>query len=112
MPEAGPGKFGGSRATVRKRAQRKRAAAQGNPVRKQDKEATVPVIDAMADETKMANMAYELVSISTQLKKLLNKHSDSFSGSNSIVQDMSRAEKIIRGAMKDNTSKENYKKEI
>ena len=102
----GPGKFGGSRATVRKRAQRKRAVAQGNPVRKQEEEATISVRPVKsADETRMESMAYELVAIATQLRKAANARSVGFDKDHSVIEDADRAKKILFGMLKDNEAK-------
>jgi hypothetical protein len=106
MSSKGPGQFGGSRATVRKRAQRKRAAAQGNPVRKQEEEATIPKKPVKeAGETKMESMAYELVAIATQLRKAANARSEGFDKDHPVIEDADRAKKILFGMLKDNEAK-------
>ena len=102
----GPGQFGGSRATVRKRAQRKRAAAQGNPVRKQEKEATISMKPTKGvEETRMERMAYELVAIATQLRKAANARSECFDKDHPVIEDADRAKKILFGMLKDNEAK-------
>lgn len=98
----GPGKFGGSRATVRKRAQRKRKKAresQNKPVRKVAQEATDNL------EGKLSDLAYEAVAVATQLKKAFNEANRGFDPQGQIIQDASRAYKIINGLIKDNNAK-------
>lgn len=110
MATEGPGKFGGSRATVRKRAQRKRKAAKGSsgsPVRNQSSKATLstrPVLDRSESdvEHRVGMMVDELVSISVQIRKSLTNSGKHF---DSISQDLKRAEKVIKGAIKDNDSR-------
>lgn len=99
MSDAGPGKFGGSRATIRKREQRKRKKAresQNKPVRK---EASVTTNDL---EKRISDLAYEAVAVSTQLKKAFNEAAKGFDPASQIIQDTSRAYKILNGLIKDN----------
>lgn len=95
----GPGKFGGSRATIRKRAQRKRKQARESltdPVRKQAVAATNNV------EDKLSDLAYEAVAVATQLKKKFNEAGHGFDPKGQIIQDASRAYKILNGLVRDN----------
>jgi hypothetical protein len=114
MSKTGPGKFGGSRATVRKRAQRKRAVANTTtiPVRKKKVEATKPMKPIQSPQEKqMQMMAYEVLGIATQLRKAANAFSGSFDKHHAIVEDADRAMKTLHGMLKDNKAKEQFKKE-
>lgn len=106
MSNAGPGKFGGSRSTVRKRAQRKRKQARGSltePVRKQAVSAT------KSAEDKLSDLAYEAVAVATQLKKAFNEAGKGFDPTGQIIQDTSRAYKILNGLIKDNQAQNKSK---
>jgi len=109
VTDNGPGKLGGSRATVRKRAQRKRKAARESvkSVRNQNQEATStkPVLNRSEKdvENRIGNMAYELVMLSVQLRKSLNNYG---SHVDSIVDDLKRAEGVIRGTLKENEARD------
>lgn len=106
MGDTGPGKFGGSRATVRKRAQRKRKKARessASPVRNQ------PTGTTNSSEDKLSDLAYEAVAVATQLKKAFNEAGKGFDPKGQIIQDASRAYKILNGLVKDNNAKNNAK---
>lgn len=109
MPDSGPGKHGGSRATVRKREQRKRKKAResAKPVRKQAPVATStrPVLNPSEKgaESRIEMLAYELVTLSTQLRKSLNNYGYQI---DSIRGDLKRAEGVIRGAVKENEGRD------
>lgn len=109
MAETGPGKHGGSRATVRKRAQRKRKKARefAKPVRKQAPQATStrPVLDRSEEniQNRIEMLAYELVTLSVQLRKSLNNYGYYV---DDIGDDLKRAEGVIRGALKENEKRD------
>lgn len=109
MTDSGPGKLGGSRATVRKRAQRKRKAAResAKPVRNHKQEATTtkPVLNRSEKdgENRIGNMAYELVMLSVQLRKSMNNYGYYV---DSVVEDLKRAEGVIRGTLKENEARD------
>lgn len=112
----GPGKFGGSRKTVRKRAQRKRKAAKkpNNPVvRNQAAKATNdsrPVLSPKEGniDGRMEGLAYEAVTVAMQLKKSFNNSGKSLKPTDPIIQDASRAAKILNGLIKDNDARRKY----
>lgn len=114
----GPGKQGGSRKTVRKRAQRKRKLERERgqmPVRKPTQEATTssrPVLDANEKdaEKRIESLAYEALMVATQLKKSFNNYGKSFDFDNPIIQDTSRAYKILNGLIKDNKAKQKFER--
>ena len=108
----GPGKFGGSRNTVRKRAQRKRKS---RAVRKDQPVATSsskPILSPNEGniEARMESLAYEAVTVAMQLKKSFNNSEKSFEANSQIIQDASRAAKILNGLVKDNKARKNYEK--
>lgn len=110
MPNAGPGKRGGSRATIRKREQRKRKMAResAKPVRKQAVKTTTttrPVLDSSEKdiEDRLAMMAYEIVTLATQIRKSLNNYGCQIEA---IAPDLKRAEGVIRGALKENAARD------
>ena len=112
----GPGKFGGSRQTVRKRAQRKRKAAKesnNSVVRNQAVKATNhsrPVLNPNEGniDGRMESLAYEAVTIAMQLKKSFNNSGKSLEPTDPIIQDASRAAKILNGLIKDNNARRKY----
>lgn len=84
------------------------------PVRKQDQNATSskPVLDGNEKdaEKRIENLAYEALMIATQLKKSFNNYGKSFDFNNPIIQDASRAYKILNGLIKDNKAKQKFEK--
>lgn len=109
MAETGPGKHGGSRATVRKREQRKRKAAResAKPVRKTIENATIstrPILnpEEKGMEDRIAVMAYELTTLAVQLRKSLNNYGQYCED---VVGDLKRAEGVIRGSLKENEAR-------
>ena len=109
MAETSPGKHGGSRATVRKREQRKRKKAResAKPVRKEAPRATStkPVLNPSEKnaENRIEMLAYELVTLSVQLRKSLNNYGYRI---DEIAEDLKRAEGVIRGAAKENEKRD------
>lgn len=108
VSEAGPGKFGGSRATVRKRAQRKRKKARESSKRSVRKEVSTTTKDV---EEKLSSLAYEAVAVATQLKKAFNEAGKGFDPKDQIIQDASRAYKILNGLIKDNQAQNRLKEQ-
>lgn len=118
MENAGPGKFGGSRDTVRKREQRKRRVSREQQVdapvvRKPVPAATSPsrpVLDRSEEniEHRIEMMAYELVTIATQLRKSMNNYGVGLPKSSPVIEDSSRASKIIHGMIKENVERYRY----
>lgn len=114
----GPGRNGGSRKTVRKRAQKKRKLERERgqmPVRKPTEEATTtsrPVLNADEKdaEKRIESLAYEALMVATQLKKSFNNYGKSFNFDSPIIQDASRAYKILNGLIKDNKAKQNFER--
>jgi hypothetical protein len=110
MTSSGPGKFGGSRKTVRKRAQRKR---KNKPVRNDQVSATTssrPVLSPKENnvDSRMESLAYEAVTVAMQLKKSFNNSEKALDSSSPIIQDASRAMKILNGLLKENKARNNY----
>lgn len=85
------------------------------PVRKSmpDTTSSKPVLDANEKdaEKRMENLAYEALMIATQLKKSFNNCGKSFNFDSPIIQDTSRAYKILNGLIKDNKEKQKFDKE-
>lgn len=82
-------------------------------VRNQSSEATSSSKPVLGPEEKnieqrMESLAYEAVAIATQLKKSFNNCGQSFDFNNPIIQDVSRAHRILFGLIKDNKAKEDY----
>lgn len=96
---------------MRKREQRKRKKAResSKPVRNQMQKATTttrPVLNRSEKdvENRIANMAYELVTLSVQLRKSMNTYGHQVDGA--IADDLKRAEGVIRGALKENQGRD------
>lgn len=110
----GPGKFGGSRKTVRKRQQRKRrAGAKNQDVRKEPVKATNasrPVLSPKEGniDSRMASLAYEAMTVAMQLKKSFNNSEKALEANSPVIQDASRAMKILNGLLKDNNARRKY----
>lgn len=94
---------------MRKREQRKRKKAResSKPVRNEVQKATVtrPVLNRSEKdvENRIANMAYELVTLSVQLRKSMNNYGYQV---DAIGDDLKRAEGVIRGALKENQGRD------
>lgn len=129
MDKNGPGRFGGSRETVRKREQRKRKISRERqkhePMTNNNQSEMRPVRPVKAPVTglrpvlqrtesdaehRMEMMAYELTMIATQLRKSMNTYGVGFDKSHAIIQDTFRADKIIKGMLKDNYERYRYEK--
>lgn len=72
-----------------------------NPVRKHAAKATNNL------EDKLSDLAYEAVAVATQLKKAFNEAGKGFDPKGQIIQDTSRAYKILNGLIKDNKAQNN-----
>lgn len=120
MDKTGPGKFGGSRDTVRKREQRKRKVSREQEVKqvvpmvRKPVPAATPISRPVLDrseaniEHRLEMMAYELVTIATQLRKSLNTYGTGLPKSSPVIEDSLRANKIIYGMVKDNIKRCDY----
>lgn len=106
MSTDGPGPKGGSRATVKKRAQRKRKTgiSQARPV-----QAPKPVLTPEDPNLKkLTDLAYEATIIATQARKYANSYGKGLPVSHDAIRDITRANKILYGLMRENTERLEY----